>query len=165
IPGRGIDDGSGRPMFYESCLGAVEVEADPQTGTVKILRYVGVSDIGKAINIMQCHGQEEGAVVQGIGHALFEEMVYEGGQLINSSMVDYRVPSMLDVPEDQHSIFIENRDGPGPGGAKGMGEGGIIPVAPAIANALAKILNVRIKELPLHPDRIWRGTIARATNE
>ncbi|HEY7166962.1 MAG TPA: xanthine dehydrogenase family protein molybdopterin-binding subunit, partial [Candidatus Binatia bacterium] len=65
IPGKGIDDGSGRPMFYESCLGAVEVEADPRTGTVKILRYVGVSDIGKAINIMQCHGQEEGAVVQG----------------------------------------------------------------------------------------------------
>ena len=165
IPGRGIDEGSGRPMFYESCLGAVEIEADPETGKIEILRYIGISDIGKAINIMQCHGQEEGAVVQGIGHALFEEMVYEGGQLINSSIIDYRVPNFVDVPEYQHSIFIENMDGPGPGGAKGMGEGGIIPVAPAIANALAKILNVRIKNLPLNADRIWRSSAAAPRSE
>jgi CO/xanthine dehydrogenase Mo-binding subunit len=156
IPGKGIDKGSGRPMFYESCLGMAEVEVDGETGQIKILRYIGVSDIGKAINLAQCEGQEEGALMQGIGHTLFEEMVYVDGTLINNSLVDYRVPNFLDLPQEEHSIFIENEDGPGPGGAKGMGEGGIIPVAAAIENAVSKITGVRITDLPLRPDRVWR---------
>lgn len=160
IPGSGIDEGSARPMFYESCVGMTEVEVDPDTGQIKILKYVGASDIGKAINLAQCEGREEGAVVQGIGHTLFEQMVYDNGVLLNDSLVDYRVPNFLDVPQEQETLFIENLDGPGPGGAKGMGEGGIIPVAAAIGNALTKITGVRVRELPLTPERVWQAAIA-----
>lgn len=157
IPGRGIDDGGFRPMFYESGVGMVEVEVDPEIGTIRVLRYVGVADIGKAINMAQCVGQEEGAVMQGIGHTFFEEMRYEDGQIVNSTLADYRVPNFLDLPAEQEAIFIENMDGPGPGGAKGMGEGGIIPVAAAVGNAVARATGVRIRELPLRPDRVWES--------
>jgi CO/xanthine dehydrogenase Mo-binding subunit len=155
IPGRGIDQGSCRPLFYEPTVGMAEVEVDPETGSVKLLRYVGVADIGKAISLSQCRGQEEGALMQGIGHTLFEEMVYEGGQLLNQSLLDYRVPTFADLPQEQQSFFIENMDGPGPGGAKGMGEGGIIPVSAAIGNAFTRATGVRVRNLPLRPDRVW----------
>jgi CO/xanthine dehydrogenase Mo-binding subunit len=144
-------------MFYESGVGMVEVEVDPEIGTIRVLRYVGVADIGKAINMAQCVGQEEGAVMQGIGHTFFEEMRYEDGQIVNSTLADYRVPNFLDLPAEQETIFIENMDGPGPGGAKGMGEGGIIPVAAAVGNAVARATGVRIRELPLRPDRVWES--------
>lgn len=160
IPGKGIDDGGSRPLFYESGVGMVEVEVNPDIGTIKVLRYVGVADIGKAINREQCLGQEEGAVMQGIGHTFYEEMKYEDGQLVNGTLADYRVPNFLDLPEEQECIFIENFDGPGPGGAKGMGEGGIIPVAAAVGNAVAKATGVRIKDLPLRPDRVWESISA-----
>jgi len=160
LPGRGIDDGSVRPLFYEAALGMVEVEVDTETGSIKVLRYVGASDIGKAINLVQCRGQEEGAVMQGIGHTFFEEIIYDDGQLINSSLLNYRVPNFLDLPKEQETIFVENMDGPGPGGAKGMGEGGIIPVAAAIGNAVARATGVRVRELPLNTHRVWAGCAA-----
>lgn len=159
IPGAGIDVGGYRPLFYESGVGMVEIDVDPNTGAVKVLRYVGAADIGKAINLAQCHGQEEGAVMQGIGHTFFEEMRYEDGQLVNGTLADYRVPNFLDLPEAQETIFIENLDGPGPGGAKGMGEGGIIPVAAAVGNALARATGVRFRDLPLRPDRVWESRV------
>ncbi len=157
IPGRGIDGGRLRPMFYEGGVGMAEVEVDGETGSVKVLRYVGAADIGKAINLAQCLGQEEGALMQGIGHTFSEEMVYEDGQLINRNLLDYQVPTFLDLPQEQKTILVENKDGPGPGGAKGMGEGGIIAVAAAIGNAVARATGVRIKDLPLRPDRVWEA--------
>jgi CO/xanthine dehydrogenase Mo-binding subunit len=159
IPGAGIDEDKWRPMFYESVVGMAEIEVDADTGRVKVCRYVGGADIGKAINLAQCEGQEEGAMMQGIGHTLFEEMVYGDGQLVNGSLVDYRVPRFLELPDDHESIFVENLDGPGPGGAKGMGEGGIIPVAAAVGNALARATGVRLRELPLKPDRVWEACV------
>lgn len=155
VPGRGIDAGQLRPMFYEGVVGMAEVEVDAETGNVKLLRYVGAADIGRAINLAQCRGQEEGAMMQGLGHTLFEELLYEDGQLINRNLLDYRVPNFLDLPQVQETIFVENKDGPGPGGAKGMGEGGIIAVAAAVGNAVAKATGVRFKSLPLRPDRVW----------
>jgi CO/xanthine dehydrogenase Mo-binding subunit len=159
IPGQGMDDQGYRPLFYESGVGMVEVEVDPDTGAIRVLRYVGAADIGKAINLAQCLGQEEGAVMQGIGHTFFEEMRYEDGQLVNGTLADYRVPNFLDLPEEQEAIFIENLDGPGPGGAKGMGEGGIIPVAAAVGNALAGATGVRFRDLPLKPDLVWESVV------
>jgi CO/xanthine dehydrogenase Mo-binding subunit len=164
IPGVGIDAGGQRPLFYESGVGMVEIELDPDTGAVKVLQYVGAADIGKAINLAQCHGQEEGAVMQGIGHTFFEEMRYEEGQLVNGTLADYRVPNFLDLPEQQKTIFIENGDGPGPEGAKGMGEGGIIPVAAAIGNALARANGIRVRDLPLKPDRVWESSTRGGQN-
>ena len=143
--------------FWEVGWGGVEVEVDPETGVVRLLRYVSACDAGKAINPDQCIGQDEGAVLFGIGHTLMEEMVYEDGQLLNGNLIDYRVPRFDDVPESLETILIENGNGPGPFGSKGIGEGGLLPVASAVANAVSRAVGVRIQELPLTPPKIWQA--------
>src|SRR5207245_11079050 len=95
--------------------------------------------------------------MMGIGHTFFEQMVYEGGQLLNPSLIDYRVPVMSDLPDEFRSVLVENGDGPGPYGAKGIGESGLLPTAPAIANAIVRAVGVRIVDLPMTPERVWRG--------
>jgi CO/xanthine dehydrogenase Mo-binding subunit len=86
-----------------------------------------------------------------------EEMVYDGGQLLNANLVDYRVPRAEDVPLRMECRFVENADGAGPFGAKGAGEGSLIPVSPAVANAVTRLTGVRFTELPLTPERVWRA--------
>jgi CO/xanthine dehydrogenase Mo-binding subunit len=88
---------------------------------------------------------------------LFESLVFENGQPLNPNLVDYRVPFMTDLPEVFESELVENQDGPGPYGAKGMGESGIVSIAPAIANAIVDAIGVRIRQLPLTPERVWRA--------
>ncbi len=145
------------PVFWEVSIGAAEIEVDTATGELRLLRYYSASDPGKAINPKQVEGQDEGAAMQAIGHTLFEEMLYEDGQLLNPNLIDYRVPIFTDLPEVFETVLIENGDGPGPYGAKGVGEGGIVAVAPAVANALFNATGVRVKDLPLTPERIWRA--------
>jgi CO/xanthine dehydrogenase Mo-binding subunit len=140
--------------FWEVSLAAAEVSADAETGHIHLHRYISIADVGKAINPLQCEAQEEGGVMMGIGHTFFEQMIYEDGQLLNPSLIDYRIPAMADLPEEFRSILIENGDGPGPFGAKGIGESGLMPTAPAIANALARATGLRLKALPLTPERI-----------
>ncbi|PZC46325.1 MAG: CO or xanthine dehydrogenase, Mo-binding subunit [Chloroflexi bacterium] len=147
---------SGLPVFWEMSVFAAEVEVDERVGTIRVLRLVSVADVGKAINPKQVEGQDEGAAMQGIGHTLFEEQVYEDGRLLNPNLIDYRVPTFEELPEDFETILIENEDGPGPFGAKGAGEGGIVAVAAAIGNAVYQATGVRIKDLPLTPERVWR---------
>src|SRR5438093_1356893 len=89
---------------------------------------------------------------------LRDERIYDGGQLLNPSLIDYRVPVMSDLPEEYRSILVENGDGPGPYGAKGIGESGLIPTAPAVANAIARAIGVRITDLPMTPERVWRAS-------
>jgi CO/xanthine dehydrogenase Mo-binding subunit len=147
--------------FWEVGWGAVEVEVDTETGVIRLLNYVSAADAGKAINPEQCIGQDEGAVMFGIGHTLMEEMVYEDGQLLNPNFVDYRVPTFKDLPDHLHTILIENGNGPGPYGSKGLGEGGLLPVASAIANAVARAVGVRIQDLPLTPVKVWQAIRAK----
>ena len=131
-------------------------------GLSSLLNYVSVCDTGKAINPEQCIGQDEGAVMFGIGHTLMEEMIYEDGQLLNGNLVDYRVPTFEDLPATScDTILIENGNGPGPFGSKGIGEGGLLPVASAIANAVSRAVGVRIQDLPLTPPKIWRAFQAK----
>jgi CO/xanthine dehydrogenase Mo-binding subunit len=130
---------------------------DRETGEISVDKYISAADVGKALNPPQCEGQDEGAVMMGIGHTFYESVTYEGGQIVNDSMLEYQVPNFKDVPEQFEAILIEDGNGPGPYGAKGMGEGGIIPVAPAVANAVAWSTGARIKELPLTPERVWRA--------
>jgi CO/xanthine dehydrogenase Mo-binding subunit len=164
--GRGVYRGTrGAPLggvapFWEVSLAAAQVEVDEETGQVQLQKYVSIADVGKAIHPLQCEAQEEGGVMMGVGHTFFEHMVYQDGQLLNPGLIDYRIPTMHDLPEDLHSILVENADGPGPYGAKGIGESGLMPTAPAIANALARAIGVRLKELPLTPERV-RAAIAR----
>jgi CO/xanthine dehydrogenase Mo-binding subunit len=143
--------------FWEIGLGAAEVEVDCETGEVKILRYVSLTDAGKMIHPVQCHAQDEGAAVFGLGQALFEDLVYQEGQLINGSLVDYRLPRFDDLPASFTTFIMEGGGGPGPYGAKGMGEGGILAVAPAVVNAVRNAIGTRIHGVPLLPEAVWKG--------
>src|ERR1044071_3833667 len=143
--------------FWEIGLGAAEVEVDTETGEVKVLRYVSLTDAGKMIHPLQCHAQDEGAAVFGLGQALFEDLVYQGGELINGSLIDYRLPRFDDVPPAFKTFIMEGGGGPGPYGAKGMGEGGILPVAPAVANAVFAAVGKRLQVAPLTPGVVWEA--------
>src|SRR5215470_13992433 len=164
-PGRSAAPLGGSTPFWEMAVGAAEISLDEETGAITVEDYVSVADVGRRINPQQCEGQDEGAVLQGLGHTLFEEMLYDGGQLLNANLVDYRVPRAEDVPAALRCHFIENGDGAGPFGAKGMGEGSLIPVSPAVGNALRRLAGVRLHELPLTPERVWRALRARDQKE
>jgi CO/xanthine dehydrogenase Mo-binding subunit len=146
------------PVFWEVGMGMVELDIDQETGQVRIKRLISVADVGKAIHPEGCIGQEEGAAMMGIGHTFFEQMLYDAnGQLLNPNLIDYRLPTFDDVPEEFHTVLVENHDGPGPYGVRGMGEGGLLSVAPSVTNAFARATGVRIKDLPLTPERVWRA--------
>ena len=148
--------------FWEISWGGAEVEVDQDTGEVKLLKYVSLADVGKAIHPVLCEGQDEGGVMNAIGHSLMEEMIYRDGQLLNPNLVDYRIPSFNDLPKEFETILVESENGPGPFGSKGTGEGGLLPVAAAIGNALYRATGLRLYDLPLTPEKVWRGLAARA---
>ena len=152
---RGTGSYTEGPFFWEVCVGAAEVALDPETGFVHVRRTATAADVGCAINPQLIERQDEGATLQGLGNALFEEMVYEDGLLLNDTLLDYRVPSFEDLPEEMTCVIVENEDGPGPYGAKGCGEGALAAVPAAVVNALADA-GVPMTELPLTPERVWR---------
>jgi CO/xanthine dehydrogenase Mo-binding subunit len=153
----------GATVFWETGMGAAEVEVDPETGAVRVRAYVSGADVGRAINPRECAAQDEGAALQGLGPALFEARAVEAGQLLNPGLLDYRLPSLADLPETFETVLLENADGPGPFGARGVGESGTFCVAPAIGNALARAAGVRLTELPMTPERVWRALQAART--
>jgi len=141
-------------IFWMYGADCVEVEVDLETGQVKILRAIGAHDVGKVINPVTCEGQIEGGIVQGMGPTLFEEMVVgERGDVLNPSFADYKMPTALDIPEVT-SLIVEATHREGPWGAKGIGEMTTVPIAPAIANGIYDAVGVRIKDLPITPDKI-----------
>jgi carbon-monoxide dehydrogenase large subunit len=138
---------------------AAHVTVDPKTGQVDVLDYVAVEDVGRIINPETLHGQCVGAIVQGLGGTLLEHLVYDDqGQLLTGTLVDYMMPTASDFPSI-HAVALELKPTPhNPLGAKGAGEGGIIPVGGVIANAVASALatfKVQPCELPLAPERVW----------
>jgi CO/xanthine dehydrogenase Mo-binding subunit len=148
----------GTAAFYEFNCTAVEVEVDRETGDISIPRYVTVSDVGKALNPLQVRGQDEGAAVMGLGHTLMEQYIWDdAGRIRNLGAIDYRIPTSMDLPLETQSDIVENADGPGPYGAKGMSEGALLPVAPAVAGAVADATGTVIRDLPLSPERVWRA--------
>ncbi len=148
----------GRAAFWELMCAACEVEVDPETGETRIQKLVLVSDVGKALNPSQVEGQDEGAAVMGLGHTLMEQLFLgDDGRILNLGSLDYRIPSIKDVPLELESHLIENGDGPGPYGAKGAGEGGTLAVAAAIGAAINQAAGVTIRELPITPEKIWRA--------
>jgi len=159
-PGRTKAPLGGSTPFWEMAGGAAEITLDEETGAIRVERYVSVADVGRAINPLVLEGQDEGAVLQGLGHTLVEEMIYEDGHLLNGTLLAYRVPRADDVPE-LVCRFVQNADGAGPFGAKGAGEGSLVPVSPAVANALARLAGVRLRQLPMTPERVWRALRAR----
>jgi carbon-monoxide dehydrogenase large subunit len=146
--------GKGSSFWFYSAAGA-EVEVDTETGKVRVLRVTTAVDVGKAIHPLQCDLQNEGSALAGLGSALFEEMRFDNGQPINSTFLDYLLPSMLDHPQDFRSVLVETAHPDGPFGAKGMGEAALPPTAPAIGNAIANALHgARVRDLPIKPDKI-----------
>lgn len=139
---------------------AAHVAVDPKTGHVAVLDYVGVEDAGRIINPLTLHGQAIGAIVQGLGGTLLEELVYDdAGQLLSGTFADYLLPLASDFPNIR-AVSLELRRSPvNPLGAKGAGEGGIVPVGGVIANAVSAALaplGVSVRDLPLSPGRVWQ---------
>ena len=148
----------GTAAFYEFNATAVEVSVDEATGDVTVERHVTASDVGRAINPNQVRGQDEGAAIMGLGHTLMEHYIFdEDGRIRNLGAIDYRIPTSMDLPRSMESLIVENGDGPGPFGAKGMSEGALLCVAPAVAAAVRDATGAVIRDLPLSPERVWQA--------
>jgi CO/xanthine dehydrogenase Mo-binding subunit len=133
-----------------------EVAVDPETGAVQLLRFTTAHDVGRVLNPMDHQGQIEGAVMQGVGYALSEELAVDEGRVTSASFGDYKIPNIQDIPA-LHTLVLESESGPGPYNAKGIGENPIGPVAPAIANAVADAIGVRIRDLPITAEKVYRA--------
>jgi CO/xanthine dehydrogenase Mo-binding subunit len=153
-------DNLGVYTFGAQC---VEIEVDEVTGKIEVLRAWSAHDVGRAVNPVSCEGQIQGGFVQGLGYALYEQMIWDDdGRLANPSLADYKLPGTLDVPPVIEPIVIEDPDPTGPFGAKGVGEISLVGVAPAIANAVAQAVGVRLRRLPMTPERVFDAMEARA---
>jgi CO/xanthine dehydrogenase Mo-binding subunit len=132
----------------------VDVEVDPETGKVKVLRYTAVQDCGRAIHPSYVEGQISGGVVQGIGWALNEEYVYDNtGRMLNASMLDYRMPTAVDVPAVE-AVLVEVPNPRHPFGVRGVGEVPICPPPAALAHAIYHAVGVRLSDLPMSPPKV-----------
>ncbi len=138
----------------------VEVEVDRETGRVRIVKYVAAHDVGKAINPMLLEGQINGGGVMGLGYALSENMVFRNGKLMNPNYLDYKMLTAKDIPP-MEAVIVETDEQDGPFGAKGIGEPGLVPTAPAIANAIYDAVGVRIKDLPITPEKVLAALKAK----
>lgn len=148
----------GTAAFFEFNCTASEVEVDSGTGEITLLNHVTVGDTGLSVNPVQVTGQDEGAAIMGIGHALMEHIILDGeGRIRNVGAIDYRIPTSKDLPLEMHSAAVENADGPGPYGIKGISEGALLAVAPAIGAAVFDATGAVIRDLPLSPERVWRA--------
>ena len=141
---------------YSFCAQVAEVEVDPDTGQVSVLGLAAAHDVGFPICPPGVEGQIEGGVMQGVGYALMEEMIFDSasGQLVNGALDDYKLPTTLDMPP-VHAIVVSSNDEEGPFGAKGFAETTVTPTAAAIANAVYDAVGVRIRTLPLTPEKIF----------
>jgi CO/xanthine dehydrogenase Mo-binding subunit len=140
------------PMFAAHIA---KVAVDPDTGEVRVLEYVAAQDVGFPINPAEVEGQIHGGVTQGLGWALFEGFSYdENGQLLTSTLMDYALPHIQDVPNIT-PIMVEIPSDSGPFGAKGVGEPPVVPVAAAVANAIADATGARVTHLPMTPERVF----------
>lgn len=133
---------------------AAEVAVDPKTGKIDIVKIGAAHDVGHAINPLGCIQQIEGALVMGTGHALLEEMIYQNGVLKNGNMVDYKVPTFMDADFESEITLVQTPHPEGPYGAKGIGEPGVAPTGPAIANAVSAACGRRFQSIPIKPEHI-----------
>jgi putative selenate reductase molybdopterin-binding subunit len=151
----GSSDGTPRSIAFN--MQGFRVAVQPDTGELRILHSVQAADAGRVINPMQCRGQVEGGAAQAIGAALFEDLRIDAtGRVENPAFRHYHIPAWADVPRTE-VLFADTTDSVGPFGAKSMSESPFNPVAPALANAVADAIGVRLRDLPLTPDRVFRA--------
>ncbi len=158
-PETGLGIGS---VHWHQAAGAAEVEVDLETGKVDVLRYHAGVYAGRIINPVQAELQTEGNVAFGLGQALFEEMVFDNGQLQNGNLGDYMIASIEDMPEDLNPDVLEHLES---NDIHGIGETSLPPVMPAVGNAVYRATGVRITDLPITPEKVLRGLRARAGQE
>ena len=158
-PGTGLTPNA-TPFWMVSGTG-VEVAVDTETGHVKIERMVSVVDVGKAINPRIVETQISGAALMQLGFTMFEKMHLDGGQVTNASLADYKIPGFHDVPELMENLQVDTFQSNGPFGAKGVGEVATFCVSPAIANAIDDAVGVRLTELPLNAEAVYRALRAK----
>jgi len=148
------ETGQGAPYWpYAFATHIAEVEVNTETGSVEVLKMVAAHDVGRAINCAGVEGQIEGALAQGLGFALMEEVALVNGQMQNASFAKYIIPTAMDVPTVQ-AIIVQVQEPSGPFGAKGVGEPALIPVAPAILNAIYDAVGVRMTSLPVTAEKV-----------
>jgi xanthine dehydrogenase molybdenum-binding subunit len=154
----GVNPGGAGPAL---AVHIVDVEVDPETGKVKILRYTALQDVGKAIHPSYVEGQMQGGAAQGIGWALNEEyFIDESGHMLNSSFLDYRMPTSLDLPMID-TVIVEVANPNHPYGVRGVGEAPIVPPLAAVANAVYHAVGVRVNDLPMKPQRVLAALAAK----
>ncbi|HYM39718.1 MAG TPA: molybdopterin cofactor-binding domain-containing protein [Thermoplasmata archaeon] len=153
-PYKGSGVGPSPAYSFSACV--IEATCDTETGFLTADRIWLAHDIGRAINLRAVEGQIEGSICMGLGEALLEQQSFRGGLLKSPSILEQRVPTILEMPEI-HTFLVETVDPEGPFGAKEVGQGPLLPVAPALANALYDAVGVRIDEVPMTPDKILRA--------
>ena len=153
-----LETGQGRrpSVFWLYGAQAAEVEVDPSTGKVEVLQVAAAHDVGRVLNLLNCEQQIQGAVVMGTGITLMEELLIQEGKPANTNFRDYRLPTSMDIPE-VNSMFVEATHEEGPYGAKGVGEPALAPTAPAIGNAVYDAIGVRIRDLPITPEKVLKA--------
>jgi CO/xanthine dehydrogenase Mo-binding subunit len=159
VANKAVDPETGQGTIYPAFVYATqvaEVEVDTETGDVVILRMAAAHNSGTVINPMLIEGQIAGGIAQGIGMALTEEVKLQEGRTANSGLMDYTLPTALDIPDIAFS-HVEIADDVGPYGAKCVGEPALVPTAPAILNAIHNAIGVRIYDLPATPEKILRA--------
>jgi CO/xanthine dehydrogenase Mo-binding subunit len=144
------------PFWMVGAAGA-EVAVDTETGHIQVTRLVNVADVGRPINPRIVETQLSGAAIMQLGFTMQEKIEFDGGQIVNASLADYKIPSLLDIPADIHSEVVEAEQHSGPFGAKGVGESGTFAVSPAIANAIDDAVGVRLTALPLTAETLYRA--------
>jgi len=158
LRGKGHHPLGGDAAFYEFNATAIEVEVDRETGELLLTKHVTVSDVGTELNPLQVVSQDEGAAIMGLGHSQMEQLLIDDhGRIRNLGALDYRIPTFKDVPVELISAAIENHDGPGPYGSKGISEGALLCTAGALGSAVAAATGVVFRDLPLTPETVWTG--------
>src|SRR5438128_5106018 len=163
VTGRAHIEERGRSHITSFAVQVVEVAIDPETGEVKILRFTTAHDVGQIVTPLGHQGQIEGAIMQGIGYALTEELQVEDGKVTNLSFGEYKLPTMRDAPP-LTTVLVESANGVGPYQIKGIGESPLTPVAPAIANAVADAVGVRIRDLPITAEKVYSALKGNTKN-
>jgi CO/xanthine dehydrogenase Mo-binding subunit len=143
-------------VFWMYACVIADVEVNKETGAVKVLEVVSANDVGKAISPINCEQQIEGGVLMGLGYALLEELLFEKGKILNDNFTDYKIPTITEAPKII-PLLIEKAHSDGPFGAKGIAEETVVAVAPAVANAVYHATGVRVKTLPITPEKVLKG--------
>jgi CO/xanthine dehydrogenase Mo-binding subunit len=150
--------------FYVFGAQAAAVDVDPVTGKVSVCKVVAVHDVGKVVFAQGVEGQIEGGIATGLGYALSEEAIFDKGRILNSNLLDYRIPTMMDVPQIV-SVILEKPDARVPDDIRGVGEPYTLPTIAAVANAVYDAVGVRVNTLPLTPERVFSAIRNKASEK